>query len=224
MNICVVVPVYNEQSRVIDVVKSILKINNELSVIAVDDGSNDDSLKNLRKTFGKNKRVVVLSHAVNLGKGAAMKTGVMAAWKLGAEAVVFMDADGQHNPKYLNKFIVELENEPVVFGYRLLKKNAPWVRRIGNKFADWLVGFLFDIKRKDTICGFWGFRKNIYQKIKWQSQGYEVEMEVATKVAKQSVSFSEIKIDTIYIDKYKGVTIFDAFKILFKIPFWFFEI
>ena len=117
-----------------------------------------------------------------------------------------------------------LEKESMVFGYRLLKKDAPWVRRIGNKFADWLVGFLFDIKRKDTICGFWGFRKNIYQKIKWQSQGYEVEMEVATKVAKQSVSFSEIKIDTIYIDKYKGVTIFDAFKILFKIPFWFFEI
>ena len=223
MNVFVVVSAYNEEVRVVDVIRKILKIERGLKVIVVDDGSIDGSLDRLQNNFDKNKRVEILSHVVNLGKGAAMKTGVMAAWRLGAEAVIFMDADGQHNPKYLNKFIVELENEPVVFGYRLLKKNAPWVRRMGNKFADWFVGFLFNIRRKDTICGFWGFRKNIYQKIKWRSQGYEVEMEVATKVAKQAVQFSEVKIDTIYIDKYKGVTIFDAFKILLKVPFWFFE-
>jgi hypothetical protein len=152
-----------------------------------------------------------------------MKTGVRVAWKLGADAVVFIDADGQHNPKYLPKFIKSLKKYPIVFGYRELNKESPWIRRNGNKFAGWLIKVLFNIQRKDLLCGFLGFRKEVYKKIKWNSDRYGIETEMATKVGRNKIPFSEIKIDTIYIDKYKGVTIFDAFKILGKIPFWYFE-
>lgn len=223
MNIFVIVPVYNEKDRVVDVIKRVLKVNRKLKVIVVDDGSVDKSLEELKFFFGKNKRVILLSHLINLGKGAAMKTGVLAARRMGAEAMIFIDADGQHNPEDLSKFILGLNKYPVVFGYRLLKKDAPWVRRVGNKFADWLLAFLFDIKRRDTICGFWGFMEEIYPKIKWKSCSYEIETEVSTKVSKNKIPFSEIEIDTVYVDKYKGVTIFDAFKILLKVPSWFFE-
>jgi len=223
MKIFIIVPVYNEEDRAVDTIKSILKVGNDFKIIAIDDGSSDKSLKILEKNFKNNQRVIILSHIVNLGKGAAMKTGMKMAWKMDGEAIIFVDADGQHNPKYIPKFIKELDKNPIVFGYRELDKKSPWIRRNGNKFAGWLVGLLFNIKKKDLLCGFLGFRKEIYKKIIWKSTRYGIETEMATKIGRNKIPFSEIKIDTIYIDKYKGVTIFDAFNILYKIPFWYFS-
>jgi glycosyltransferase involved in cell wall biosynthesis len=222
VKIFVVVPVYNEESRAVNTIKKILKITN-YPVVIIDDGSIDQSLKMLNKEFDIDPRVTVINHVINLGKGAAMKTGLKMAWKLGAEATIFVDADGQHNPKFLPKFIEALNKYPLVFGYRELTKNAPWVRRTGNKMAGLVIGILFNIKRKDLLCGFLGFRKEVYKKIKWKSCRYGIETEMATKIGKNKLPFCEVKIDTIYIDKYKGMTIIDAFKILFKIPFWYFS-
>jgi len=223
MKIFIIVPVYNEEKRAVETVNKILKTDKNLNVIVIDDGSIDNSLTILKNNFRNNSRVIISSHVINLGKGAAMKTGFKIAWKLGGEALIFVDADGQHNPKYLPRFIEELQKYPIVFGYRELNKNAPWIRRNGNKFAGWLIGVLFNVKRKDLLCGFLGFRKEVYKKIKWESCRYGIETEMATKVGRNKIPFSEVKIDTIYIDKYKGVTIFDALKILFKIPFWYFN-
>ncbi len=222
MKVLVVVPVYNEEERAVKVIKEILGTIN-FGVIVVDDGSSDNSLQRIKGAFKKNKRIMVCSHLINLGKGAAMKTGAQVAWKMGAEAVIFIDADGQHNPKYLPEFIKKLNDYPLVFGYRVLDKNAPWIRRTGNKIAGWFIGNLFKIKRKDLLCGFMAIRKDVYKKVRWQSCRYGVETEIATKVGKNKLPFSELKIDTIYIDKYKGMTLFDSFKIFLKIPGWYFE-
>ena len=223
MKIFVVVPVYNEENRAVKTIKEILKINKDLKVVMVDDGSSDNSFNILKNNFKDNKRVIISNHLINLGKGATMKTGLKIAFKLGAEAIIFMDGDGQHNPKYLPKFIEELNKYPIVFGYRLLDKNAPLLRRNGNRFASWSMRTFFNIKRKDLLCGFLGFKKEVYQKIKWRSTRYGIETEMAIKVGQNKIPFSEVKIDTIYIDKYKGMTIFDSLKILFKIPFWLIE-
>jgi len=220
MKIFVIVPVYNEEDRAIETINAILSEVN-ISIIVIDDGSTDNSYEMIKDEFKTDKRVIIYDHVINLGKGAAMKTGMKIAWKMGGEAVIFIDADGQHNPKYLPKFIEELEKYPIVFGYRPLDKKSPWIRRNGNKFAGWLIGVLFNVKRKDLLCGFLGFRKDVYKKINWKSNRYGIETEMATRVGKNKIPFSEVKIDTIYIDKYKGVTIFDAFKILVKIPFWY---
>jgi len=223
MKIFVIVPVYNEENRAADTVNKVLEADKDSKVILIDDGSTDNSLKILKDNFEKNKRVLISNHLINLGKGATMKTGAKIAWKLGAEAVIFVDADGQHNPKYLPEFIDALEKYPIVFGYRELNRDAPWIRRTGNKIAGKVIGFLFKIKRKDLLCGFLGFRKEVYKKIVWKSCRYGIETEMTTKVARNKIPFSEVKIDTIYIDKYKGMTIFDSFKILFKIPFWYID-
>lgn len=223
MKIFIIVPVYNEENRAIETINEILQTDGKLNVIVVDDGSTDNSWKFIKNEFKYDGRIIMSRHLINLGKGAAMKTGLKIAWKLGGDAVIFVDADGQHDPKYLPKFIKELDDYPVVFGYRELNKKSPWIRRNGNKFAGWLIGSLFNVKRKDLLCGFLGFRKDVCKKINWKSCRYGIETEMATKIGKNKIPFSEIKIDTIYIDKYKGVTIFDAFKILFKIPFWYFN-
>jgi len=222
MKICIVVPAYNEGLRAVETIKKILKFTKN-QVVVVDDGSKDDSYKLLKKGFSKTKQVRVIRHVINLGKGAAMKTGVSMAWKLGAEAVIFIDSDGQHNPKYLPDFIKQLESKRVVFGYREMGMEMPFIRKVGNVFAIFLIKSLFGIKRKDLLCGFFGFRKEVYPKIIWSSTRYGVETEIATRVGKNKLEFSEIKIDTIYVDKYKGVNMLDALKILFHIPLWYFK-
>jgi glycosyltransferase involved in cell wall biosynthesis len=222
MKTFIVVPVYNEGARAVDTIKSILK-NTKNQLIVVDDGSTDTSFRLINTTFKKNVRVSVLRHLVNLGKGAAMKTGIEMAWKKGGEAVIFLDADGQHNPKFIGDFERWLKDYPIVFGYREMNRNMPIVRRWGNKFSIVLVRLLFNVKKKDLLSGYLGFRREVYEDIKWLSPRYGIETEMATKIGRNNIPFKEIKIDTIYIDKYKGVSILDALKILCQIPFWYFS-
>jgi len=222
MRLIVVIPAYNEEERVKEIVSRVLN-KTKANIVVVDDGSQDSSWQVIKKLAQKNNRIIPFKHQINLGKGAAMKTGAQAAWKLGADAIIFMDSDGQHNPKHLNNFEKALVKFPIVFGYRELGSNVPSVRKWGNIFASKLMKILFNIKRRDLLCGFMAIRKGVYPKIKWESARYGVETEIATKVGKQKLDFSEIKIDTIYIDKYKGVSILDALKILFNIPFWYFS-
>lgn len=221
LRIVIIVPEYNEGIRVIETVKNILR-STKNPVIVIDDGSVDKSYGLLKEQYEKHKRVILRRHIVNLGKGAAMKTGVELAWKMGFEAVIFIDADGQHNPAHLKRFEKELISNKIVFGYREFNKKMPFIRKYGNKLALKLIEVLFNVKRKDLLCGFLGFQKKIYKIIEWKSCRYGIETEIAAKVGKNKLSFSEIKIDTIYLDKYKGVSMIDAIKILFKIPFWYY--
>lgn len=222
MKSTIVVPVYNEGERALKTVKEIIK-RHKGQVVVINDGSTDNSLQFLTKEFKGNSQVKVLNHIINLGKGAAMKTGAEYAFSKGAQAVLFLDADGQHNPKYIGKFKRRLLEYPIVFGYRMMNRKMPLIRKYGNIFAANLVRMLFGIKKKDLLSGYLGFRREVYEKIKWSSPRYGIETEMATRVGKNKIPFCEIKIDTIYIDKYKGVTILDALKILVQIPFWYFS-
>jgi glycosyltransferase involved in cell wall biosynthesis len=221
-NIFVVVPVYNENKRAVETIKNILR-EFKGKIIVIDDGSTDETKILLNKYYLSNSRVTIKSYRKNKGKGAALRMGVEIAWKMGGKAVIFIDADGQHNPKYINNFIEKLDNHLIVFGYRLLSRRMPLLRRLGNIVAVYLIKFLFNINKKDLLSGYLAFRKEVYEKIKWESNRYGIETEMATKIGKQNISFYEFKIDTIYIDKYKGVTLVDAIKVLMKIPYWYFK-
>ena len=222
IKIAIIVPEYNEGQRAVDTISSILKFSKNL-VIVVDDGSDDNSFELLEKEFNKNKQVVLLKHLINLGKGAAMRTGIKMARKRKMVAVIFIDADGQHNPKHLVDFERLLKSNDLVFGFRSMGVEMPSVRKWGNIFSLNLIKTLFKIDRSDLLCGYFAFKLKLYSKIKWSSSRYGVETEIAARAGKNKIDFREIKIDTIYIDKYKGVTIFDAFKILVKLPYWYFE-
>lgn len=222
MNIYVILPAYNESVRVVKTLKEILEIS-DLQVIVVDDGSIDDTYFQLESKFRKSSRVILLRNIVNLGKGATMKIGIEYAIVNNADAFIFIDADGQHNPKHLKTFENLLKNHDMVFGYRDLDKRMPFIRRYGNIFAKWLIKKIFKIDRRDLLCGYLAFKAGVYNKIIWRSNGYEVETEIAIRAVKNKIEFYETKIDTIYMNKYKGVTVLDAFKTLLKIPFWYFS-
>ena len=220
MKIAIVIPAYNEEERIEDVIREVIKF--KLPIIVVDDGSGDATSLKLRGASKTVKSLTVLKHRVNLGKGAAMKTGAEAAFMMGADAVVFMDSDGQHKAADLPKFIKALERDKfeVVFGSRNLKAGVPFVRLFGNKFAARLISLLFGIYVSDLICGYRALTKKAYKRIIWESTGYAVETEMVIKTGKYGLKHCEVPVETVYLDSVKGVTVIDALNILFDVFRW----
>jgi glycosyltransferase involved in cell wall biosynthesis len=222
MKIYIVIPLYNEEKYIGEVLSDLKKY--KLPIIVVDDGSLDKSRLKVKEL--QNKQVTLLEHKINLGKGAAMKTGADYAFLHGAEAAIFMDSDNQHEAADITKFINALESKKyeVVFGTRNYNYTVPLIRYLGNKFASILLEVMFKIFVTDVLCGFKGMTKKAYEKLKWNSSGYGVETEIVARAGKVKLSFLEVPIQTIYHDKDKGVTILDALGILGQVMVWKFTI
>ena len=212
----VVVTAYNEEKYLTRFLEKLVKQTRDF--IVVDDGSVDDTAKIAQK-FTKH----LLVHPVNLGKGAAMKTGADYAFKiLQADAVIFMDGDDQHDPLDLTKFddFFKLQKQGLAFGVRAFDQSMPLIRVLGNRFTSFLVKILFGSYLADIPSGFKAMSKAIYQSLRWQSSDYGIELEIACKTAKLKIPFTEIPIKTIYHDLDRGMNLNDAFKMIYKIILW----
>jgi len=183
----------------------------------VDDGSTDNS-----RNIACELNVQALRHATNLGKGAALKTGVEYAFSKGATTIITMDGDGQHNPKDIGKFLKEIsQGYEVVLGTRQCLGKTPKIRTMGNRTISQLIKLFLGKCVEDPLCGFRAFTKKAYSKIWWNSSDYGVETEQIVKIIKQRIKYNLIEVESSYLDNYKGVTIIDAFRVLIKLPCWF---
>jgi len=212
-----VIPAYNEETRVRRVVEKASQYVDQ--VIVIDDGSSDRTWESVQ---GVNEKVIPLRHKINLGKGAAMKTGCEAALKKGAEIIVLMDADEQHKPEKISDFLKILENDEVdiVFGSRSIGRDMPIIKMLGNKFFSLTSSILFKIYISDTQSGFKAFKTSIYPKIRWDSSDYSVETEIVVNAGKNKLKFREIDIETIYTNIYKGTTFVDGIRIFINMLIW----
>jgi|TARA_Y100000031_G_C8213461_1_gene382138 glycosyltransferase involved in cell wall biosynthesis len=211
--IFVVIPARNEEKHIGLVVKQTKKYVDK--VVVVDDGSEDSTGKEAKKNGA-----LVLNHIVNLGKGAALKTGCDYAVKNKADIIIAIDADAQHEPKEIPKFINALKEAEVVLAYRKASKRMPLVLKFGNWFIDEIIKFLYGVKIKDSQCGFRAFTSKAYKKLRWKASDYSMESEMIAKIGKHKLPYTEVPIQTIYSDKYKGTTILDGIKIVFNLLFW----
>lgn len=214
MKIFVVIPGHNEAKYIAHVLQKVKVVHAD--VIFVDDGSTDDT-----STIARKNCQHVLSHETNLGKGAAMKTGAEYAFDhLAADAVIFMDADDQHDPAEIPKFIANLSTFDVVFGVRKMNADMPLFKFLQNKWASVLLNLLFGGYIPDIPSGYKALTKKGYTKVKWNSTGYEVETEIAMRVAREKVPFTVVEIETIYHDSDKGMTTLDALHICVCLVEW----
>lgn len=217
MKVFLITPSFNEGQRTIRLIKNINLSYPKLPIVVVDDGS----AKSLK--LPPNLHAKLLRHQVNLGKGAALKTGAEYAFTHGASAVIFMDSDGQHDPKDISVFIKNLNaGFDIVFGSRRPGLNTPLIRFLGNKLAAVYMNLVFGVFVSDILSGFRGLSRRGYQYLRWNSSRYGVETEMIARLGKykQQLKFIEVPIENIYIDKYKGVTIIDAIKILISSLWW----
>ncbi len=209
----IIIPAYNEEKHIGQVIRKTRRFCK--NIIVVDDGSKDRTYEKAKK-----ENVTVLKHTINLGKGAALKTGSEYAIRKEYDILVFMDSDGQHMPEDIPRFLKALKGNDIIFGSRELNKNMPGILKFGNWFINKINKILFGITIGDTQSGFRAMTAKAYKKIRWQSTGYSVESEMIANVGKKKLKYKEIKIKTIYSDKYKGTTIIDGIRIVLNMIWW----
>jgi glycosyltransferase involved in cell wall biosynthesis len=223
--IAVIIPVYNEEKYLPDFLQNLIryvKTDNSIhQIIFVNDGSIDKTQNILESAQEKFKKITVLTNKKNTGKGSALKKGLLEAKISNSDGVIFMDGDGQHDPASIPEFVRKMDDFPIVFGYRELKKNVPAIRKTGNQIAHFIIRNIFNIKREgDILCGYFAMRRDLFDKIFWYSNDYGVEAEISAIIGRKNIPFTEILVKTIYLDNNKGVNMFDALLILLHIPYW----
>jgi len=163
----VIIPAYNEAEEIQNAVKSIKNVKVEvegkrfeLFVYVVDDGSVDNT-GSLAQEAGADR---IIKHKVNLGLGAAVRSGLFAARRDGADIVVKFDADMQHDPNDIIALISPILNDEadVVYGNRLeqISYRMPFVRRAGNLVFTKLMGILTGWSLRDSQPGIFAVNRN----------------------------------------------------------------
>lgn len=213
MRVSCIIPAHNEEKTIEKLIKKTKKFVDK--IIVVDDGSTDKTFSVAEKTG-----TTVLNHIINLGKGAALKTGCDYAIRNGAKILITMDADLQHDPKEIPNFLKHLKNYNMVLAYRKLNEKMPSVLKFGNWFINKMIKLLYKLDLKDTQCGFRAFTADTYKKIRWNSADYSLESEIIANLGKNNLSYKEIPIQTVYSDKYKGTTLIDGVKIVLNMIWW----
>lgn len=209
MDTIALIPAYNEEKTIADVItKTKLYVD---QVVVIDDGSADTTSQEAARAGA-----MIVRHKVNLGKGAALKTGCEYALQHGAQKIVVLDADGQHDPVEIPKFMEALEQHDVVFSYRKVPDSMPFMMRFGNSFINRALRIIYNVDIQDSQCGYRAFTTAAYLKIRWDAINYYVETEMILRVGKKKLKHTSIPIETIYADKYKGTTVLDGVKIVTK--------
>jgi len=205
----VIIPAYNEGTTISAVITKTKRY--AANIVVVDDGSTDSTFEQAQPAG-----IIALRHQVNLGKGAALKTGCEYAVQHGATKIIVMDADGQHDPKEIPRFLQALDKYDLALGSRQIPTSMPLVMKIGNRFISNSVKILYGLKVDDSQCGFRAFTASAYAQIRWEAQDYFVETEILIKAGKKRLQHTQVPIETIYADKYKGTTVLDGVMIIAK--------
>ena len=203
----VIIPVKDEANSIASLISEIKKNldGNHHEIIVIDDGSEDETAE-----IAGSGGAVVISHERNLGKGAAMKTGVNAAQ---GDIIVFIDGDGAHYPHDILGIIAPISagKADLVIGSRALPESevfvSPFTRKLSNRLASSLmsviVSFLLPlvmlksprrIRITDCTSGFRAINKLEWQKLALTSQEFQIEAEMIYEAAKHDLVITEVPI------------------------------
>ncbi|WP_456418648.1 glycosyltransferase family 2 protein [Methanocaldococcus infernus] len=219
-NIFIVIPAYNEEKMIQKTIKG-LKKEGYKNIVVVDDGSQDNTFEK-----AKEEDVIVCRHIVNRGLGGALGTGIKCSLQYKPEVIVTFDADGQHDPKDVEKVVKPiLEGYDFVIGSRLLDKeelkNMPLVKRIGNFGLNFITFLLGGYLVTDSQSGLRAFNYKAAEKVveELKSDRYEVSSEFLVIAKRNKFKIKEVPIKTIYTDysMKKGTNVVTGFKILLKL-------
>jgi glycosyltransferase involved in cell wall biosynthesis len=168
----------------------------------VDDGSIDETAEIARRAG-----VTVVAHELNRGKGEALKTGFAHALERRAGCVITMDADGQHAPAELSRFVEAWRaGAKVVVGDRMAANtNMPWLRKRTNEFTSWVVGRLAGCRIPDSQNGYRLFDAEVLRSVGLESSRYDLESEILIKAGALGYRAHAVPVSTIYHDEESSI-------------------
>jgi glycosyltransferase involved in cell wall biosynthesis len=206
--IWVVIPVYNNATTVKEVA---LGCRAELPhVLVVDDGSTDGDIAGM---FGGTD-IVVMRHAINQGKGKAILTALATVREQGGDIMITVDADGQHHPSDIRKFLPVLAEDPtaIVIGARNMESpNVPSSSRFGMRFSDFWLRLETGVRMTDTQSGFRAYPVKALSELEFDSGRYDFEVEVLARAAWAGLTIKSIGVEVTYLEKGKRISHFRPF-------------
>ncbi len=221
----VIIPIYNEETTIIDLIKRIQdtfsKLNKEVEIICVDDGSIDNT-RNILKNFD----ITLLCNEKNLGKGIALLKGFETCKPL--DIIITLDGDGEHCPEDIPKLLEPILNRDadIVIGSRFLtdengngsyldnEKYLSHMRKIGNRIFAIFGTVLTQKYITDTQCGFKAFRPNIIHNLNLEASGFEIETEMIIEALSKGYKIMEVPINNGAVQRDSYMNIFlDSLKI-----------
>ncbi|MDA8121349.1 MAG: glycosyltransferase family 2 protein [Deltaproteobacteria bacterium] len=213
----ITIPAFNEAETIGDVVRGILGENLGCDIVVVDDGSSDKTAQVLGSL-----PVIVLSHPVNLGYGAAVQTGMMYAVRNGYDFLVLMDADGQHISSQVGLLLEELRRgNDIVIGSRLSGDSGsyriPFLRMAGIRFFSFLAWVLGGVRIRDVTSGFQAMRREVFTVL---SREYPVDFPDAEVVVMLGLrKFKVAEVPVAVRERQGGESMYSKFGTVLYYPF-----
>jgi len=194
-NIGVVIPAYNAEKTIGDIIRDLMDMGFETNkIIVVDDGSKDKT-----SIMVKNYGVEVLRSDKNIGKGGALNSGFKKAISMGLQRVFTLDADGQHQVQEIKKFLQFCEIFDLVIGIRLKNSpDMPFVRRVVNRITSLVISLLSRNYIPDVQSGYRLVNLEIFKKIKLKTKNFQTESELVFRAIKNHYRVGFVPITTLY--------------------------
>lgn len=208
MKLTVIIPAYNEEKTIRQLLEMVLAERTPKEIIVIDDGSTDETFKIIQnariKIQNDNTKFKIFRNPVNLGKGAAVRRGIENAT---GDVLLIQDADLEYNPKYYPKLLAPIVagKTKVVYGTRL--KTLPFrlwgkdktplpLHFLANRFLSALTNLLYGSKLTDMETCYKVIAKEVYQKLHLTSNRFEIEPEITAKILKLGFKILEVPITT----------------------------
>ena len=214
--IYIIIPAFNEAGSIIKVIKDLF-CNGYENIVVVDDGSTDKTSEIVKKF-----NVFLIRHPVNMGPGAAIKTGIDFALLNDADIIVTFDADGQHIAKDILDLVKPIisNKADITLGNRFLNNasKVPLFKKIILKAGAILMFLMYGILSSDSHNGLKAMSKSAALKIDLKSNGWEYCSEIIEEIMLKKIKYQEVPVTVKYTDYSikKGQKIYNSFYILSK--------
>jgi len=190
MRLSVLIPAYNEEQTLAEVIRRVSEVDLDKEIIVVDDCSTDRTREILLSI--RQQGLVALSHDRNRGKGAAIRTAMAAA---SGDAVIIQDADLEYDPQDFHKLLEPLRDgqAKVVYGVRSLTEQK-WHMRLGNRLLTKIANLLYGSDLQDMETCYKLMAREVADDIDLHSDGFAIEAEITAKVLKSGHRIHQVPI------------------------------
>ncbi len=194
MNICGLIPAYNEEATIATVLERALPLLQEL--VVVDDGSGDETA-----AIAKRAGARVIHHEINEGKGVAVRTGLAHVLQGEFTHILFMDADLQHNPSDIPLLIDKAQGgfgDFVVAERSFDKERMPKSRYYANTIGSEVMSRLTGTPIRDSQSGFRLIRSDLLRPLNLTARRYEIEAEILVKLVRRGARVEQVRVESTY--------------------------